>query len=177
MSNSLNQRQLVFIKEYLIDKNATRAAKAAGYSPKTARSQGQRLLTHADIKRELDHQIKKQLKKLDLKSETILKELLRLATVDISKAFDDMGQMKPLHQIPINIRKAISSIEVHEIFDGQGNEKTVIGLAKKLRFWDKTRALELLAKHLNLLKDQDPPVQNNSPVVLVIPSNGREVKD
>lgn len=38
-----------FVDEYLIDQNATRAAKAAGYSEKTARSQGSRLLTNADI--------------------------------------------------------------------------------------------------------------------------------
>ena len=42
-------RQERFIAEYAIDLNATRAAIRAGYSPKTAGSQGQRLLKNVDI--------------------------------------------------------------------------------------------------------------------------------
>lgn len=38
-----------FCHEYLKDRNATQAAKRAGYSEKCARQQGQRLLTNADI--------------------------------------------------------------------------------------------------------------------------------
>jgi len=38
-----------FINEYLIDFNATRAAKAVGYSQKTAYSHGQRLLKNVEI--------------------------------------------------------------------------------------------------------------------------------
>lgn len=45
----MNERQKRFAEAYAADPNATEAAKAAGYSGKTARSQGQRLLTNADI--------------------------------------------------------------------------------------------------------------------------------
>lgn len=53
MSNSkkLTAKQQRFVDEYLIDLNATQAAIRAGYSEKTARSQGQRLLTNVDIAR------------------------------------------------------------------------------------------------------------------------------
>ena len=44
----LSVKQRRFIEAY--DGNATKAAIAAGYSPKTARSQGQQLLTKLDIK-------------------------------------------------------------------------------------------------------------------------------
>ena len=46
---TLTNKQKAFIAEYLIDFNATQAAIRAGYSEKTARSQGQRLLTNVDI--------------------------------------------------------------------------------------------------------------------------------
>ena len=46
----LNPQRRTFVASYLERPNATRAAKAAGYSEKTARSQGQRLLTSADIR-------------------------------------------------------------------------------------------------------------------------------
>lgn len=45
----LTANQLRFVDEYLIDLNATRAAEAAGYSKRTARQQGARLLTNVDI--------------------------------------------------------------------------------------------------------------------------------
>lgn len=45
----MNTRREKFCLEYAASGNATKAAEAAGYSPRTARSQGQRLLTYADI--------------------------------------------------------------------------------------------------------------------------------
>lgn len=45
----MNERQKHFADEYIICRNATEAAKRAGYSEKTARSIGQRLLTNVDI--------------------------------------------------------------------------------------------------------------------------------
>ena len=45
----MNTRQRKFCDEYLISGNATDAAIKAGYSPKTAKSIGQRLLTFVDL--------------------------------------------------------------------------------------------------------------------------------
>lgn len=42
----MNQRQRAFCEAYLLSGNATEAAIKAGYSPKSARSIGQRLLTY-----------------------------------------------------------------------------------------------------------------------------------
>ena len=45
----MNERQKHFADEYIISKNATQSAIKAGYSEKTARSIGQKLLTKVDI--------------------------------------------------------------------------------------------------------------------------------
>lgn len=45
----LTPKQTRFVAEYLVDLNATQAAIRAGYSAKTARQIGQRLLTKVDI--------------------------------------------------------------------------------------------------------------------------------
>lgn len=45
----LTEKQRAFIDEYIIDMNATQAAIRAGYSEKTAYSQGQRLLKNVEI--------------------------------------------------------------------------------------------------------------------------------
>ena len=45
----MNERQKHFADEYIVSRNATQAAIIAGYSEKTARSIGQKLLTKVDI--------------------------------------------------------------------------------------------------------------------------------
>lgn len=45
----LSQKQKFFVEAYLANPNATAAALSAGYSKKTAYSQGQRLLKHVEI--------------------------------------------------------------------------------------------------------------------------------
>jgi hypothetical protein len=44
---ALTQPQIRFVQEYAMDRNATRSAIAAGFSRRTAGSQGSRLLTSA----------------------------------------------------------------------------------------------------------------------------------
>ncbi len=45
----LSLRRQRFVDEYLVEPNATQAAIRAGYSPRTARQQGSRLLTSVDV--------------------------------------------------------------------------------------------------------------------------------
>jgi phage terminase small subunit len=45
----LTPRQARFVEEYLVDSNACQAAIRAGFSPKTAKQIGSRLLTNVDI--------------------------------------------------------------------------------------------------------------------------------
>lgn len=59
----MNARRERFCLEYAASGNATQAAISAGYSSRTARSQGQRLLTNADIQgriRELAQETRKR---------------------------------------------------------------------------------------------------------------------
>ena len=51
----LNDRQQLFVTEYVKDMNATKAAERAGYSKRTAYSQGQRLLKNVEIKKAVDN--------------------------------------------------------------------------------------------------------------------------
>ena len=55
----MTAKQKRFCEEYLVDCNATQAAIRTGYSKKTARAVGQRLLTNVDIKKYIDQQLQK----------------------------------------------------------------------------------------------------------------------
>lgn len=50
----MNLRREKFVREYLRTGNATKAAQRAGYSSRTAYSQGERLLKNAEVQQALD---------------------------------------------------------------------------------------------------------------------------
>ena len=52
----MTKRQHIFVKEYLVDSNATRAAIAAGYSKPAASAIGSRLLRNAKVRQEIEEQ-------------------------------------------------------------------------------------------------------------------------
>lgn len=56
---AMNARQKRFCDEYLIDCNATQAAIRAGYSPKTAKVTGVKMLTNANLKAYIDEQLER----------------------------------------------------------------------------------------------------------------------
>lgn len=81
--NGLTPKQHIFILEYLVDKNATRAAKAAGYSARTARSIGAENLTKPYIWAEIAKGLREQLDKAEITAENILQQLKLTAFADI----------------------------------------------------------------------------------------------
>lgn len=66
-----------FVAEYLKDFNATQACIRAGYSAKTAKQQGSRLLTVADVRAAIDAKSQKVAAKLEITVERIEAELAR----------------------------------------------------------------------------------------------------
>jgi len=75
MAEGLTVKQSMFIKEYLIDKNATQAAIRAGYSVKTAEVIGYENLNKPYIRDIIDAELNKMSEKLGLDAEWVLKRL------------------------------------------------------------------------------------------------------
>jgi phage terminase small subunit len=147
----MTPRQSRFIHEYLKDLNATQAAIRAGYSMKTAESCGSRLLSFAKVKREIDAAIARRAVRVEVKADDVLRELLRLGTVNITEAFDRNGALLPPHEIPEDVQRAIVSIETDEMTDAEG---VVIGHTRKVKFSDKKGPLELLGRHLGMFAEK-----------------------
>lgn len=152
--SDLEPRQERFCREYLIDLNATKAAIRAGYAADSASVQGSRLLANDKVSERIAKLKAKQEERLDIKADDVLRELLALATVDVTRAYDETGQLRPLHEIPEDVRKAIAGLDVEQLFEGRGDSREHVGTLRKLKFWDKTKALEMLAKHKALLVEK-----------------------
>lgn len=153
-SAKLNPKQRAFVAEYLVDRNATAAAKRAGYSARTAKEQGYRLLTNVHVRDAIDAGIADQEKRTGITADRVLEELGRVAFFNLAQCYDGKGQLIRPDQLPEDVARAIGSIEVDEIFVGRGDERELQGLMKKLKPHDKVKALELLGKHFKLFVEK-----------------------
>lgn len=161
MSSKLNPKQERFCLEYIVDLNATQAAIRSGYSEKTAQEIGSENLSKPIIAARVQELIEKRSKRTEITADLVLQELLKIATVDIAKAFNENGDLLPIHEIPEEIRRAFGGIEIFaereyvekENDDDGPREKEVIGFTKKIKIIEKTKALELLGRHLKLFTD------------------------
>lgn len=172
----LNLRQRVFVKKYVKYKNATKAAKLAGYSKKCASSIGERLLRNAEVQKAVERSLAKVSEKAELSAADVLKEIRKLAFANLTKAYAEDGTLLPLHEMPGDIQLALQSIETDEIFRGRGGSRVKIGETRKIKLVDKIRALEMLAKHFKLLTElHEHSGKDGGPmVILTMPSNGSE---
>lgn len=149
----LSPKRQRFVDEYLLDLNATQAAIRAGYTPKTATQQGSRLLTYAEVQAAIAAGQAKASISANVTAERVLLELARLAFLDPRQLYQQDGTLRPIQDLPADLAACLSSIEVTEECRGEGEKRELVGMTKKVRFWDKGKALGLLCKHLNLTPD------------------------
>ena len=83
----------------------------------------------------------------------ICSELKAIGLVDIRGAYDDNGNLKDIKDLPPEIARVIAGIDVTEEFQTVDGQPEKIGNTKKLKLWDKLRALELLGKNLSMFKE------------------------
>ena len=82
----MTARQERFIREYLVDLCAAAAARRAGYTPKSARSIGCRLLKDPEIRREVAVAMEQEKEENTLRREQVLQELKAVAFAPASDA-------------------------------------------------------------------------------------------
>lgn len=148
----MTPKQARFVAEYRKDLNATQAAIRAGYSEKTAQEQGARLLSNAMVAAAVAEKTQQQLAKADITAERVLQEIGRLAFSDVRTLFDANGKIKPLHTLSADEAACIAGLEViiKNAEAGDGHMDTV----HKIKVWDKSKNLEMLAKHFALLTEK-----------------------
>lgn len=141
------------MSEYPKDLNATAAAQRAGCSKATASSRGSKWLSLSHVRDFVNAALKQRAQRVRLTADEVLREIARIAFVDIGEAYDEDGCLLPLKEMPEDCRRALAGIEVEELFSGTGANRTKIGNIVKAKFVPKDRALEMAGKHLKLFTD------------------------
>lgn len=162
----MTPKQEQFVREYLIDLNATQAAIRAGYSAKTAEKIGSENLSKPEIKAALDAAKVKRSATTEITAERVLKEISRMAFYDpldlievIREALPDeiaddvelsddgkiitgLRNARDLKYLPEDVRRAVVG------WGYDRNQNFTLKLA------DKSKALDQLARHLALYNDK-----------------------
>ena len=81
----LEPRQQLFVDEFIIDFNATRAARAAGYSENSVRSIASENLTKPNIDKAIDKAIADRRKRLRIDADTVLWKWWQIANADYNE--------------------------------------------------------------------------------------------
>ncbi len=143
---SLTPKQARFVREYLIDLDATKAARRCGYSPHTAGQQGHRLLKIAEIAREVSLRQTKLFANLELTAENVLEELRRIGFSNITELYDEDGNLKRFQDLAPEHQHIIASSETL-IAKASGPRFDTV---QRIKLHDKMKALELRCRYFKL---------------------------
>jgi len=95
MKSKLTPKQKMFCKEYLIDLNAAQAAIRAGYSKKTAKEQGHRLLTNVHIADYVQKNMNKRSEKTEITADYVLNGIKKVTEkCDSEENFNPASALK-----------------------------------------------------------------------------------
>lgn len=154
----LTPRQRAYVSELVRNGgNKREAAIAVGYSAASADKQAQRLSNNALVAAEIARIGQKAATDAQISVAEVLLELKRIGLADIGEAFDAGGKLKPIHEIPVDVRRAISGVEAEELFEwtGSGDDRSRehVGTLRKVKFWNKNEALRDLGKTLKMFTE------------------------
>lgn len=165
----LTPKQKIFVDEYLIDLNATRAYKVAYPSCKkeeTINAAASRMLRNVKVKDYIDKRMKDREKRTEITQDKVLNELAAIAFSNGAKyakvvektAYNEEGQpiLDPETGEPMKY-KTVDLALTDELAD---EEKKAISSIKRgkngieVSTCDKVKALELLGRHLGMFTDK-----------------------
>ena len=168
----MNRKQRKFLNEYLIDFNATQAAKRAGYAgdDNTLSTIGHKLLRNAEI----SAAIKKHMEESAMAATEALARLAKFARGSMADfiRIDEAGNASIDLKMAENfgVLDLVKKLKLRERVVEAGQEETTIDRTIEIELHDSLRALELICRALGLFKP-DVQIQNNlnMPIVVMNP--------
>lgn len=159
---SLTPKQEAFCLKYMETGNASEAYRLAYDSekmkPATINRTAFELLENPKISARLEELKAARLKRHEITVDRVLAEYAKLAFLDIRKAFDESGTLKPIHELDDETAAAIAGLDIVENagnmeISGEG-VRHIPTVTKKIKLSDKKGALDSLARHLGMFVDR-----------------------
>ncbi|MEI7673205.1 MAG: terminase small subunit [Deltaproteobacteria bacterium] len=141
---ALTPQQELFVRQYVLDLNATKAALRAGYAKKYARQQGSYLLSKIDIQAAIKARLERRYEKVDIKTDDVLRLMRKFAFTDLSGVFEVRGgrcYITDTAHLSEDQMACISEIK-----------QTAEGIQVKLI--SREKMVELLGRHMGMFMDK-----------------------
>ncbi|RUV90257.1 terminase small subunit [Mesorhizobium sp. M1A.F.Ca.IN.020.06.1.1] len=172
----LTPKQALFVNEYLVDLNATAAAKRAGYSELTAQVQGSRLLSNVMVAQAIAARQAAIADRLGVTQEKIVAELAKIAFADIRKAVrwgkspvDTKSENADPNGLGVYPVELVPSETIDDDTAAAVSEVSLTQTGIKIKMHDKKSALVDLGKHLGMFKERvEHTGKDGAPLVPVL---------
>lgn len=156
----LTAKQKIFVDEYLIDMNATRAYKVAYPNitkDETASQAGSRLLRNVKVQEKIAERMKDREVRTEITQDKVLKELAAIAFANGSD-FAKVITRKDVNAAGMEVEYQDVELEVTDNLPKE-KRKAIAGIKMgkngiEVNTCDKVRALELLGRHLGMWNDK-----------------------
>lgn len=152
-AGELTEKQRLFVFHYVRHRNASRAARQAGYSVTNAADTGYDLLhapKYAHVQKALRDALAEERQTWEHTHETLIQQAMHIATFDPVDLVDEKGEYRQIQDIDPEARAAIAEVRVTQ-FTGPDGEPSV---SRKYRASSKMEALTFLGKATGFLKDR-----------------------
>ena len=160
----LNDKERVFVDEYLVDTDPKRAALAAGYSATMAASKAYQWVSNSKVKPHVYAAIQRALQarseRTKVTVDRVVQELAAIAFADMSTYLTLGGGHKDgptvrldWSNLPEGATKIIQEITQEEHTGGRGHDTGQIKRTK-FKLYSKLDALEKLGRHLSMFTDK-----------------------
>lgn len=147
--NAVSQREMLFVREYLIDMHPANAAMRAGYSGST----GAALMKRTAIKDAINRALAERAARVGISADRILDELGNVMFANPAELFDERGQLKPLSELGPDQAKLIVGMKTRRAVTMGEDGKMQPEEITEYKFIDKLAALTLGMRHLGMFKD------------------------
>ncbi|MGJ1360593.1 terminase small subunit [Sphingobacterium spiritivorum] len=154
--SKLTDKQERFVKEYLIDLNATQAAIRAGYSEISARQIAEKNMSKHDIQEAIKNAQQEISKRNDITIDRVLNEYAKIAFSDVRNILTPDGGLKDAFEWDNETAGAVASIKSFEVTTPEGEK---LGTNREIKMYDKLRALDSIGKHLGFFETDNKQKQ------------------
>ena len=163
----LTKKQIIFCHEYVVDWNASRACRVAGYSKNSCYEQGSQNLTKLNIQEYIEF-IQKDLAKLaGISALKNIQELSKIAYSSIAHLHNTWVELKVFEKLTDDQKASIESIDTKT--ETRSDDGVLIDTNYvKIKLFSKTQAIETINKMLGW---NAPEKRENLNIELISPED------
>lgn len=173
----LSPKRRRFVEEYLVDFNATQAAKRAGYADKSAQQQGSDLLSNPLIAEAIREGMEEFRRRTYVDKDKIVAELARLGFSDLRELVawspEDGVTFRSSSHVDEDAARAVKKVKSRKRTFYTKNGDPIVTVELEIELHGKVEALRDLGRHLGMFTDRHELV-GDIPFMVFAPEGSEE---